>query len=74
MQIRRVPYLCGVHFELANNLDRDLGVLSSVVSGAVDIAECAITHLFDQSVTIESRVPREFALALTLFGNDTLEH
>jgi hypothetical protein len=44
------------------------------VSGAVDVAESAITHLLDEVPSLQSRVSGKLALGLTLLSNDALEH
>lgn len=67
-------YLCRVHLELADDLDGDLAVLALAVLRAVDVAESAIAHLLNECVPLQSRVAGQLALALTLFGNNTLEH
>lgn len=66
-------YLCRVHFELADHFDGHFGVLSVVVLGAVNIAEGAVAHLLDQSVSLQTGVTRQLALAFTLLGNNALE-
>jgi hypothetical protein len=66
-------YLCRVHLELADHFDGHFGVLAVVVLGAVDVAESAVAHLLDESVSLQTRVARQLALALTLLGDNALK-
>ena len=65
--------LLGVHLELADNLDSDLGILASGVLCAVDVAEGAVAHLLDQRPPLETWITGQLSLGLTLFRDDALE-
>lgn len=59
---RSSTYLHVVHFVLADNLDGDLAGGPFEVPSTVDVAECAVAHLFDELPPLETRIPGEFAL------------
>jgi hypothetical protein len=69
-----LAYLARIHFEFPDDLDGDLAVLSLGVSSAVDVAEGSVTHLLDQSPSLQTRIFWEFASALPLLGDDALQY
>ena len=66
--------LTRVHFKLADHLDGCLAMLAVVVTSAVHVAECSITHFLQQRPSFEAWVARQLALALSLLCDDALKH
>lgn len=67
-------YLAGVHLELADDLDSDFAIFALGISSSVDVAERTVTHLLDQSPSLETGIAGHLAFALPLFRDDTLQH
>lgn len=65
-------YLVCIHFKLADDLDGDFTLFPGAIFCAIDVAECTVSHFFQQYPAFQAGVPRHLRLALALFGHDLL--
>jgi hypothetical protein len=69
-----LAYLARIHFKFPDYLDGDLSMLPMGVSGSVHVAEGAVTHLLEQSPSLQAGVLGEFASTLSLLSHDAFQN
>ena len=67
-------HLARAHFEFSDNFDSHLVVLSGGILGTIDITECAVPHLLQQSKSFESWIPGNFSLGFPFLCYYSLDH
>ena len=66
-------YLCGVHLELADDFDGNLGSMAVSFPGTVYVAEGTVAHFLQQGPPFQAGIFWQLPLAFPLFRNDSLD-